>query len=261
MWYFSEDIMESVITRLSVCPIRSHPDDASEMVSQLLFGERAEVLERKKPSWIRIRCLHDGYEGWMDQKQLEPYKEEDKPRALCIDTLEPVFCDDESTFATMGAELPGYDGMTATVNGWTYRFSGQALFGLNGMDAADLAERLARKLLNVPYLWGGRSPLGLDCSGLTQVVYKCCGIALPRDSKDQAGIGEVVDFFEQSQTGDLAFFSKESGKITHVGIILGEKKIIHASGKVRIDSIDHYGIFNRDIEEYTHRLKIIKRVI
>lgn len=111
----------------------------------------------------------------------------------------------------------------------------------------------------MPYLWGGRTPFGIDCSGFSQLVYKCAGIQIDRDSKDQAHQGAVVDFVSMSKPGDLAFFSKASEQITHVGIVLPDDEIIHASGKVRIDTLDHYGIFNNDIQEYTHRLKIIKR--
>jgi cell wall-associated NlpC family hydrolase len=115
--------------------------------------------------------------------------------------------------------------------------------------------------MNAPYMWGGRSPFGIDCSGFTQLIFKCLGIALLRDSKDQARQGEVVHFISQIKPGDLAFFSKNTDQVTHVGIVMEDFKIIHASGRVRIDTIDHYGIFNNEIQEYTHRLKIIKRLL
>lgn len=159
----------------------------------------------------------------------------------------------------MGAELPAYDGMISKLAEVNYRFSGQAIKSEDMQVDGELIEKLARRLINTPYLWGGRTPLGIDCSGFTQLIYKCVGLAILRDAKDQATQGETIDFVTAARPGDLAFFTKTTEKITHVGIILPDMQIIHASGHVRIDAMDHYGIFNREIEEYTHRLKIIKR--
>ena len=114
--------------------------------------------------------------------------------------------------------------------------------------------------LNAPYLWGGRSPLGIDCSGFTQMVYRLQGINLPRDAYQQAEVGTTLSFIEESDPGDLAFFDNNEGKITHVGIILEENHIIHASGKVRIDRIDQQGIFNTEIGTHTHKLRLIKSI-
>lgn len=253
------------ISRLSVCPIRSKPDDTAEMVSQLLFGEVVEILDTYRSNWILVKCMHDGYEGWMDTKQIEPISEEiidgSYSDYLCLDISEPIFCDGDSTYITLGAVLPYFDGMTAKVNQKKYRFSGQVISPPTIIPSYLYIEKLARKLMNAPYLWGGRSPFGIDCSGFTQLIYKCIGIALLRDSKDQATQGDIVHFVSQVMPGDLAFFSKSTEHITHVGIIMDSNKIVHASGRVRVDTIDHYGIFNNEIQEYTHRLKIIKRLI
>jgi len=115
--------------------------------------------------------------------------------------------------------------------------------------------------LNAPYLWGGRSPFGIDCSGFTQVIYKLNGFKLPRDASQQATIGETLSFIEESESGDLAFFDNEEGNIIHVGIMLENNNIIHASGKVRIDKIDHQGIFNSETNTYSHRLRLIKKIL
>jgi cell wall-associated NlpC family hydrolase len=125
----------------------------------------------------------------------------------------------------------------------------------------NMLEKVALRFLHAPYLWGGRSPLGIDCSGFTQVLYKCLGIAIPRDAYQQADIGKTVNFAEEATLGDLAFFQNETGKITHVGMILKDKKIIHSSAMVRIDTFDHFGIFNADTNKYSHQLKIIKRIL
>ncbi|MCY7361282.1 MAG: C40 family peptidase, partial [Ignavibacteria bacterium] len=125
----------------------------------------------------------------------------------------------------------------------------------------DQITEIALKYLNAPYLWGGRSPYGIDCSGFTQMVYKFFGIRLKRDAYQQAEQGRTIDYIDHTQTGDLAFFHNEDGKIKHVGIILQHKKIIHASGCVRIDSIDHHGIYNHDKKTYSHNLRFFKRIL
>jgi gamma-D-glutamyl-L-lysine dipeptidyl-peptidase len=247
-----------------VCAIRSKPDGGSEMISQLLFGEQVSILDKYKGNWLLVACAFDGFEGWMDSKQIDiltsdiPYAGD---RYICYDIAEAIFCDGDSTYITLGAELPIFDGMTAKINERKYRFSGQVIMP-TGIEANFInIEKLSRKLMNAPHLRGGRSPFGIDCSGFTQLIFKCLGIALHRSAQEQALQGDTIDFISQIQAGDLAFFSRDSDKITHVGIIMDSAKIIHAYGRVRIDTIDHYGIFNDEIQEYTHRLKIVKRLL
>lgn len=252
-----------VTTRLSVVPIRLKPDETSEQVTQLLFGEQAGILEMRKDSWAKVQLVQDGYIGWLDSKMVitSPIKSNGSTDFICLDLFGQAFSDEHSTWITLGAHLPAYDGMMSTMGDDKFRYSGQAVRQSDLEPSVERIERLSKKLLNTPYLWGGRTPLGIDCSGYTQLIYKCCGITIDRDAKDQALQGTMVDFVSESQVGDLAFFCKKSEKITHVGIILPNQRVIHASGKVRIDKIDHYGIFNEEMQEYTHRLKIIRRFI
>ena len=118
----------------------------------------------------------------------------------------------------------------------------------------------AQKFLGAPYIWGGRSLFGIDCSGLVQLCARAAGKLLPRDASQQVQEGELVYFLPEIQPGDLAFFGNEDGKIVHVGIMLDSERIIHASGKVRIDYLDQTGIFNKERNEHTHRLQVIKRL-
>ena len=115
--------------------------------------------------------------------------------------------------------------------------------------------------LNAPYLWGGKTPFGIDCSGFTQMVYKLNGYKIHRDASQQALEGEPLSFIEESEVGDLAFFDNDEGNIIHVGIIMENNYIIHASGKVRIDRLDHLGIYNPELKKHTHKLRVIKKII
>jgi len=247
-------------TRLSICPIRSRPSGSSEMISQLLFGEEVELLQSKKDNWLEIRCLNDGTVGWIDAKQMVKIEVEIEERSMVLELVESVFADAQSTLCTLGAELPDFDGMTCRINDSKYRFSGQAIPRTPLAPSADNIEKIAKRLLNTPELSGGRSPFGLDASGYAQLVFKCNGIDLPRSADEQVKLGETVDFIASARVGDLAFFTMETEQVTHVGIILGNNLVIHCSGYVRIDNIEHYGIYNSEINQYTYRLKIIKRL-
>jgi len=220
----------------------------------------------KKGSWTKVRCTWDNYIGWADTKQIKPItptelEEYQEKYAYTLDMLQGAMTNGHYIPITIGATLPNYDGVNFNMDGNSYTYSGQAIFPNDIKPNAELLIKIARRYLYAPYLWGGRSPLGIDCSGFTQVVFKMIGIKLPRDSKDQVEKGDLVDFVEQGQAGDLAFFENRKGKITHVGILLEEGKIIHASGQVRIDKIDHFGIFNEETKKYTHKLRVAKRIL
>jgi cell wall-associated NlpC family hydrolase len=253
------------INPLSVVPVRSSASDKSEMVSQILFGELVEILEQRA-SWLRIRCDWDNYIGWVDSKQIKAITPEEFQlyrinHACSIEFMQPAAGKEYYLPITIGANLPNFDGLRFSINGSSFQFSGQAITPSDIEASSEMLLKIARRYLYAPHLWGGRSPMGIDCSGFTQVAFKLVGISLPRDAKDQVGEGKLIDFIEQAQPGDLAFFENKKGRITHVGIMMGDQQVIHASGQVRIDRIDHYGIYDDSQKKYTHRLRVIKRLL
>jgi hypothetical protein len=253
--------MQYGISNLSIVPMRNEAADQSEMVNQILFGEHFKVLEIRK-KWSRIRLAHDSYEGWICNKQWieiseEDYKQLDKDVSTITTDILDIITKDHHQAIAIGSILPFYKSGHALIKNELYQFDGLTTPGF--INKEKLIEN-ALIYLNAPYLWGGRSPLGIDCSGLTQMVYRLQGIDLPRDAYQQAKVGTTLSFVEESEPGDLAFFDNEEGKVTHVGMILEDNHIIHASGKVRIDRIDQQGIFNSELGNHTHKLRLIKSI-
>ena len=250
------------ICNLSIIPLRAESSDKSEIVSQILFGEHFEILEQQK-QWSKIRLAFDGYEGWIDTKQYQIISEESfntlnkEVLILNSDLVECITTPTNNLIPiTLGASLSFLN--HSEINNENYIFEGLKISGIKEKSSII---NTALMYLNAPYFWGGKTPFGIDCSGFTQMVYKLNGYKLLRDASQQANQGEVLSFIEESEPGDLAFFDNEEGKIIHVGIILENNYIIHASGKVRIDRLDHLGIYNADANRHTHRLRVIKKVI
>lgn len=255
------------ICKVSAAPVRAEPSDRAEMVTQLLFGDAVEILEQAAP-WFRIRIAFDRYEGWMDFKQLARVSAAEYHAAQHTDFMVPaldravaVAADGSHFYLPASAGLPGFSGGRCRIGKASFdllfepaRFTGAAADG-QALTAA------ARFFLNAPYLWGGRTGFGIDCSGFVQAVYKLSGIALERDASRQAEQGTPVNFLPEAQPGDLAFFDNADGRIVHVGLMLNAGEIIHAAGQVRIDPVDDQGIWNADLRTHTHRLRIIKRLL
>ena len=260
------------ICDLSLVPCRSQPFDKSEMVTQLLFGEHFRILE-EQDKWILIKIAFDGYECWIDKTQYKKISEEeynllsDEPQRLSFELIKKI---GKSENILLGSVLPDFKKGKFRIAGNEYVFRGKTILTDFNQKPATRSKQLSKRTsiigiaklyLNSPYHWGGRSPCGIDCSGFTQMVFKLNGIQLPRDAWQQAEKGEALNFIEEAQKGDLAFFDNEEGKIVHVGIIIDKNKIIHSSGKVRIDTLDHYGIFNSDSGKYSHNLRVIKKIL
>lgn len=252
--------MKFGICDLTIIPMKIEPSDQSEMINQVLFGEYFEIIE-ESGEWIKILLNHDNYKGWICKKQC---KEIDSTTFEELRNQNPTFSADildtiqEKNYQiiVIGSILPNYKSGHIIINQNMFKFDGLTT---QGYIQKKYILETASMYLNTPYLWGGRSPLGIDCSGFTQMVYRLQGIKLPRDSYQQAEIGKTVKLIKESKLGDLAFFKKEN-KINHVGIIMKNNHIIHASGKVRIDTLDEKGIINSESKKYTHRLSLIKRL-
>jgi hypothetical protein len=250
------------ICNLSIIPMRFEASDRSEIVTQILFGEHFEIIEQDR-QWSKVKLQFDDYEGWIDSKQYQLISKEDYDLLskdaiiLSSDLVEYVSTPNNSLIPiTLGASLSFLN--HASINSSNYEFEGLKITGVKSK--ADLINT-AYMYLNAPYLWGGKTPFGIDCSGFTQMVYKLNGYKLFRDAAQQASQGDVLSFIEESEPGDLAFFDNEEGKIIHVGIMLENNYIIHASGKVRVDRLDHLGIYNAETNRHTHRLRVIKKII
>lgn len=258
-------MLNYAITSQCLIPLRAEPSHRSEMVSQLLFGETFEVLEQRQ-SWLRINTEFDNYEGWIPEAQSEQITAEDfkslsnNSGFLSYDLLQ-VLINKNSVFSVvLGSNLPFYENRTCRISDRSYSFEGNARKP-DAIESKRTVLENAYMFMNAPYLWGGRSPFGIDCSGYTQMVYKLSGIKLQRDAHQQAQQGQTVHLLDEAHPGDMAFFDNEEGKITHVGMLLSNNKIIHSSGKVRIDNIDHHGIYNGDTKRYSHNLRLIRRVL
>lgn len=241
------------------------------MLTELLFGDLVTVVDSYR-QWVKVENRMDGYEGWVDSKQLMPLSKEefdehaaDTSRFFTSDFLCALECQQEGSLLRvgMGCRLPFYrpDSRTFRMGQRLFVCHGEVMRSpesfVMGMDA--MMER-AVTLLKTPYLWGGKTNFALDCSGLTQLLYRMYGVDLPRDAFQQALEGQDIALLEEARTGDLLFFDNADGKIVHVGIYTGDSRIVHASGCVRIDAVDHQGIFRHDWGNYSHHLRLIKRV-
>lgn len=249
--------MQYGICPLSLVPLRQSPDETSEMASQLLFGEHFKILESRK-YWSKIRVPADKCEGWIPNNQLQFITKEEFDD---IEVKTKVYTSDLIGFAErpngmltsilLGSSIPFSNCLPVTIDGNKTQ----------GKQSKDNLINTALLYLNSPELKGGKSPFGIDAAGFTQMVYKINGYNLLRTAEQQAKQGEALSFVEESEPGDLAFFDDSSGSINHVGIIMENNYIIHVNGMVRIDRIDHTGIFNNDLRNYSHQLRVIKKII
>ena len=243
------------ICNLSIVPVRISDSDKSEMITQLIYGDLFTIIE-EKDKWTKIKSEFDNYEGWIDSKQYKRIYESDN---IIIDN--PTYSSDLVEFIenenkelitiSIGSNI-------SNINLLNHKYEGKSISGKQNRDSI---VNTALLYLHSPYLWGGKTPFGIDCSGLSQMVYKINGYKIPRDARDQVNFGTDLGFIEESHEGDLAFFDNAEGEIIHVGILLKNNYIIHASGHVKIDKIDQTGIYDLNKKKHTHKLRIIKNII
>lgn len=254
------------ICNLSIVPVRIDSSDKSEMCTQLLFGDGyrlIEVSENKK--WIKIQCFADEYEGWIDilqhnsvtDKHFEAYTVSN--HGICMDDVAMLDSSNASFMILYGSTLPFMKGRELKISDINYSYQGELY--QNPIISADIIKFIALRYMHTPYLWGGKTIFGIDCSGFTQQVYKILGYKLFRDAYQQINHGIVIENKDELRVGDLAFFENELGKIVHVGMMLDNKKVIHAHGCVRIDILDCYGILNQTTKIYSHKLNKLKRIL
>ncbi|MBK7628281.1 MAG: C40 family peptidase [Bacteroidales bacterium] len=253
--------MERYICENVFVPLRSGPSHKSEMLSQVLFGEKYDVVD-KAGKWIKVETLFDKYMGWLDMDHLQNTPDEDNASGTTLNKSLLCYKNDKTKIVLeAGCEVynPDFNKKQFNIGKNIYTTSDD--FSSSYFTTDESFSDTALKFINSPYIWGGRIPSGIDCSGLVQLVYKIHGISIPRDSWQQAEAGRSIDFINESEPGDLVFFDNDRGKISHVGMIFSKGLIIHASGRVRIDSIDHQGIFKPEIKSYSHKLRTIRRIV
>ncbi|MDA7777851.1 C40 family peptidase [Flavobacteriaceae bacterium] len=249
--------MKHGICHLSIVPIRKENSHQSELVSQLLYGDCFKIISIKK-DWVQLLTLQDEYSGWIDHKQFKDIDQKEAEKISAVGAqyssqlVDFVETEDSALISiVLGSNVAGANLLKHTFNG---------SFSEKVKDKSSLI-KTAYSYLNSPYLWGGKTPMGIDCSGLIQMIYRINGYNIPRDASQQVMLGETLSFIDESEPGDLAFFDDQEGAIIHVGLLLENYHILHAHGKVRIDRIDQTGIYNFDTQQHSHKLRIIKKMI
>jgi gamma-D-glutamyl-L-lysine dipeptidyl-peptidase len=242
--------MPYAICIVPVSPMRFEPFHVSEMTSQVLFGESCEVIGEAYGGFIRVRTLHDGYDGFCSENQFMITGTEPGPGKLVKEWINDISFRGNLMKIPFGAMIPVLDELSFSGETWDHQAHARN---------EQAVRKISSTFINTPYLWGGRSVFGADCSGFVQTCFRYLGISLPRDASHQAMKGEQVGLLQEVKCGDLAFFDDPEGNIIHVGILLDESSIIHAYGKVRVDDMDNEGIINTETGNRTHQLRLIRR--
>src|SRR5215213_2235442 len=253
-------MMHHAICSVAAAPVRKEPSHKTEMVNQLLFGETMEVLEATE-EWLKIKSLYDDYEGWITNHLVSGIDQSVATADInyvATGLVNQVTLPNQLINVPMGSALVGFNEETRLLWDEQHKYHGSYRNAQQPLDL-DLLWRTAQAWINAPYLWGGKTFMGVDCSGFVQTVFKVLGIRLKRDAYQQAEQGSLVSSISEIKTGDLAFFQNQTQRVTHVGIMLDKDQIIHASGKVRIDRLDETGIVTRENGKETHKLHSLRR--
>lgn len=250
-------------------PVRAEAREGAEQNTQMLFNELCTILE-EQPRWVRIRLESDGQEGWVDAKMICPMKPEEYAqhqealKSAAMVAMPMAYAVSENNGQTIpltaGTRLPHYEDGRFEVLGVAFRIDPTMVAPQPLSLDLQTLQQTVRFFLNVPYLWGGKNALGMDCSGFTQVVMSLFGKTLLRNASEQATQGQAITHLSEAQAGDLVFFDHEDGRISHVGIVLDSERVIHCSGRVKVEKLDQTGIYSAEQGDYTHHLVQIRRV-
>ncbi len=258
--------LEKGICRLSIVPVRSGPTEQNEMVTQLLFGDHYTVhAVSENNKWIKVSAAFDGYTGWISKTQHTTISNDYFEQInyldfkVCLDLVSHILYKKEYIYITIGSILPISSNELFKMEE-RLAFNGESK-NLSQKSGFEFLKKISLRYINAPYLWGGKSPFGIDCSGFMQQIFKICGYKLPRDASQQVEAGREVLSLSEARPGDLAFFKNEKDNISHVGLLLENDEIIHASGKVRIDAINGKGVYNKDLHSYTYGLPQLRRIL
>ena len=254
--------MDRYICENVFIPLRSGPTHRSEMLNQVLFGERYRILDQVD-HWLKIVTEFDNYTGWIDKNHLQHSPDDDTTHGFVLNRSLLCYKPDKTKMILeAGCEIYNPDFEMNTFTAGNTVFSATSGFSKAFISTGESLSDTAMRFINSPYIWGGRIPSGLDCSGYTQLIYKIHGKPIPRNSWMQAEVGETITFLEETMPGDLVFFDDDpGGNISHVGMMISRSLVIHASGRVRIDPIDHQGIYKQEAGGYSHHLRTIRRVV
>lgn len=253
----------------SVIPIRTEARESAEQSTQMLFNELCTILE-EQPRWVRIRLEADGQEGWADEKMICPMKPDEYAqhrealKSAAMVAMPMAYAVSENNGQTIpltaGTQLTKYNDGRFEVLGVGFRIDPSMVI----TKSLDLNEQnllqAVRFFLNIPYLWGGKNAMGMDCSGFTQIIMSLFGKNLPRNASEQATCGRMISSLAKAKAGDLVFFAHEDAKISHVGIVIDAERVIHCSGRVKVEKLDETGIFNAETGLYSHHLVTIRRI-
>ena len=253
----------------SVVPVRAEAREGAEQNTQMLFGELCAILE-EQPRWVRIRLESDGQEGWADAKMICPMKSEEyKSHKTALKTAATVAMpmayavsenNGQTIPLTAGTKLTNYQDGRFEVLGVGFRIDPSMVITKSlDFNEQNLLQAV-RFFLNIPYLWGGKNAMGMDCSGFTQIVMSLFGKNLPRNASEQVTCGRMISALSKAKAGDLVFFDHEDGKISHVGIVIDPERVIHCSGRVKVEKLDETGVFNAETGSYSHHLVTIRRI-
>lgn len=253
-----------IVCHLNAIPLYDKPASDQKMISQLLFGESGLILEKKNKFWVKVRCSDDHLIGWLKTSQItlideNIYNKYLTDRTFALEISHPIFNDTLSKTIVMASSLPCYDGISCKIGDEKFVYNGQA--GQNIEVNVDLLTKISRRYLGSPELPGGRTPFGIDAAALVQNIMKVFNVQLPRHPHAQFLLGDIVDFVELAKEGDLVFCHNHDLDIDHVGMVIAPKKVLHVYGEVRIDKLDHFGIYHTELKKYVHKLRMIKRLI